>query len=232
MWIDIHSHVLPNVDDGAKDIDMCLDMLNILFNQSVDVLVCTPHYYSCKETVDSFLSKRNNEYKTINKFLNESCPKLLLGAEVRVEFGVSENDIEKLTIKNTNLILLEFLNSYFEDWMIGEIENIVYSDSLIPIFAHVERYLDLFSTNDWNKIFSFSGAIAQFSVESLKFRAVRSFARDLIKSNIPIILGSDAHNTTIRPPKFDVANKLFFNTKKYNDIFFNVKSTQQVLCLN
>ena len=44
-YIDIHSHILPGVDDGAKDMEMTMEMIDAAYGQGVRVMIATPHYY-------------------------------------------------------------------------------------------------------------------------------------------------------------------------------------------
>ena len=50
--IDIHSHVLPGIDDGSKSVDMSLAMLKESYKQGVDTVVATPHFYIKENTID------------------------------------------------------------------------------------------------------------------------------------------------------------------------------------
>ena len=56
--IDFHSHILPNIDDGSKDINMSVEMLKRSKQQGIDVIVATPHFYADSNTIEHFLNKR------------------------------------------------------------------------------------------------------------------------------------------------------------------------------
>ena len=57
-YIDFHSHVLPGIDDGAKDVKMSVEMIKECLSQGISTIVCTPHYYySQKNSVEEFLRK-------------------------------------------------------------------------------------------------------------------------------------------------------------------------------
>ena len=120
MRTDYHSHILPKIDDGAKDVEMSMKMLEILKTQGIERVIATPHFYLHKQkSVSDFLRKRDNALKKI-----DSSPlEIVTGAEVAIEHGLSEvKDIEKLAITGTNLILLEFPYLHFAEWMIEEIQ--------------------------------------------------------------------------------------------------------------
>ena len=114
MWgdfmIDIHSHILPEIDDGSKNVHMSLEMLKESYNQGVDTVVATPHFYIKENTIDVFLEKRNNAYNKLMDFVKgqENIPDIYLGAEVYFFNGISKmENIEKLTINNSKYLLLE-----------------------------------------------------------------------------------------------------------------------------
>ena len=63
--IDMHTHVLPHIDDGSKSTDMSLDMLKESYRQGVSTLVATPHFYIKNDNIESFIEKRDNAYKRL-----------------------------------------------------------------------------------------------------------------------------------------------------------------------
>ena len=85
--IDLHSHVLPYVDDGAKDENMSIEMLALSKRQGVDTVAATPHCIAKnKEAVDAFIEKRNSGYKKLLSAMagREDLPRVVLGAEVNL----------------------------------------------------------------------------------------------------------------------------------------------------
>ena len=55
--IDFHSHILPGMDDGARNIDSALAMLEQIQTQQIDIMAATPHFYAAKDRIDTFLNK-------------------------------------------------------------------------------------------------------------------------------------------------------------------------------
>ena len=87
--IDLHTHILPGMDDGAKDVDMSLQMLRMQREQGVHTVALTSHFYPSKESAERFFRRRAESEKmltqTILELSNEEqkkLPELVLGAEV------------------------------------------------------------------------------------------------------------------------------------------------------
>lgn len=204
MRTDYHSHILPRIDDGAKDVEMSMKMIEILKTQGIERVIATPHFYLHKQkSVSDFLRKRDNALKKI-----DSSPlEIVTGAEVAIEHGLSEvKDIEKLAITGTNLILLEFPYSHFAEWMIEEIHNVTYEHNLKPIIAHVHRYISYYNKSDMEQILKID-AIFQVNNEALRIFKEKRLMKKLLKNDFPVVFGSDCHNLSSRKPNFDLLFK-------------------------
>ena len=108
--IDFHSHILPGIDDGAKNAETSLAMLSMAAAQHVDVMIATPHFYASHDRIERFLEKREVAWQKLQNAVAETetadaYPKLYTGAEVAFFDGISRaDDIRKLTIAGTNKI--------------------------------------------------------------------------------------------------------------------------------
>lgn len=215
MFIDYHSHILPQMDDGSRSVEESVEMINTLQEQGVERFVATPHFYAHKEeSVSSFLKKRENSF---NKLSGKNLPleKIHLGAEVYIESGISEyQDIEKLAISGTSLILLEPPYSGYIKNLSDEVENIAYSFKLKPVIAHLHRYIGLYKKSEIEEILNLD-AIFQINNEAFTNLAERNFVKNLIKNDYPVIFGSDCHNMMLRFPNFDIIAK---KSKKIQNI--------------
>ena len=67
MWIDFHTHILPGMDDGAETVQQSIKMLRMLRKQGVDRVALTPHFYAHRESVDSFLDRRQTAFEQLQK---------------------------------------------------------------------------------------------------------------------------------------------------------------------
>lgn len=215
MLTDFHSHILPGIDDGSKRVSDSLAMLKILRSQGVERVIFTPHFYAHRnESVNSFIKRRQRAYNMLKKH-NLPVKDVRLGAEIAIEKGISNAaNIDKLAIQGTKLILLELPYKAYADWMSEEIYDIYCTYKVMPIIAHVHRYLNYYSKAEIQTILN-SRAIFQINNEAFSSWKERRFVRNLIKEGYPLVFGSDCHNLNKRKPNFDLLKK---KNKKANII--------------
>lgn len=204
MLTDYHCHILPQIDDGSESVEMSLKMIQIMKNQGVERIVATPHFYAHREkNIKSYIEKRQKSLDSlIQADLNNSG--ILLGSEVAVEYGISKlDDIEKLRIADTGFILLELPYASFSNWILEEINDIAYEYNLIPVLAHIHRYLGYYSKSEMSEVLK-TKAVLQFNNEAFGNFREKKFVRSLIKEGYPYVFGSDSHNLTSRKPNWDL----------------------------
>ena len=82
--IDFHTHILPGIDDGSRDIQMTEQMLEKEAASGVTIVYATPHFYAHRTGVSGFLAKRDASYRKVRELLEtrEDLPSLRVGAEV------------------------------------------------------------------------------------------------------------------------------------------------------
>ncbi len=198
MIIDFHSHVLPGIDDGSKNLDMSIEMLKASKNQGISIQVATPHFYAHRMKAENFFEKRDKAHEELQPKVEAIGIDLKLGAEVAFSRSMSEWDnIRDFTIQGTDLILIEMP---FDQWTSKERD--VLSDikdlGLRPILAHVERFISYQKNKSaWDDILDM-GLIYQFNCEDLLSFIRRGKVLKLIDSLDNVILGSDCHNITTR----------------------------------
>ena len=198
MTTDYHSHILPNIDDGSDSIKTSLKMIKMMKQQGIGIIVATPHFYMHREaSLDSYLVKRQNAYEKL----------MASGAEVAIEKGISVlGELEKLCISGTRLILLEPPFTQYNSWIVEEIDEIANSRRLIPIIAHVHRYMGVYSKSDLKSLMSVD-AVFQINAEAFEHFSTRRFVNKLISSGRDFVFGSDAHDLDDRKPNFDLIAK-------------------------
>ena len=72
MPIDFHTHILPGIDDGSRNVEMSLRMLAAQREQQVDEIVATPHFYAQKDSVEEFLLRRQRSYEKLKTKMAET----------------------------------------------------------------------------------------------------------------------------------------------------------------
>ena len=141
MIFDIHCHILPSVDDGARNESSTDRMLRIAASEGIDVIVATPHFSYDREKEEVEMIKR--KYAEVRALWKKrgADKEMYLGNELFYSEGVIEalQDGRALTMNGTRYVLVEF-PMYAEFSNIQKaIQKLQYA-GYIPIIAHVERY--------------------------------------------------------------------------------------------
>ena len=199
---DIHTHILPCFDDGARSAEEAVRMLFAEIRQGVTDVALTPHFNLANESIEDFLKRREVSFKQLSEKIieNELTGKinLHLGAEVKYDPNLIYSDIFKLCIGETSYLLLELDKSYpfnlesTVDWLL--------SKGITPIFAHVERYSYLINNKNLMERFLYDGVVFQCNASSLLGRHYAKDVKKLIKNGYVQLLASDAHGIDERPP--------------------------------
>ncbi len=208
---DIHSHILPGVDDGSKDIEMTKEMLGMAYEQGVRVMIATPHY-SMRSREDKIERVRKAYEKTVE--MAEECypdMKILLGSEVYMEPGMLDRIKQETTItmNQSKYVLCEysFTGAYQE--MYGSLQELVRA-RFKPILAHVERYQCLRERWDRMQELRELGVLMQINAESLQgnvFDKNFRYGKSLIKNDMIDFIGTDAHDMQRRAPRIQKAEE-------------------------
>ena len=203
-YFDIHSHILPGVDDGARSMEMSMQMIDAAYVQGVRKMIATPHFYPGHHNTEK--ERLEDLYREMVVRVSEKYKDftLLLGNEIYYKDEVIELLREKqiFTLAGTRYILIEF--SVTADFR--SLHDAVYrcvNAGFIPVIAHVERYQCLFGKEE--KIAELIGAGACIQVNAENFRTglinpARNRAVKLILRNYVHFLGSDCHNMQNRKP--------------------------------
>ncbi len=208
-YTDIHSHILPGVDDGAADMEMTMEMVGMAYRQGVRAMIATPHYYPghvkyAKEYVDDVFQKTVSAVKeSYGDFT------LLLGNEIYYREGAQEKIRNKRihTMADTPYLLLEFSPGAHINVLHGAVRNCV-EEGYYPILAHIERYQCLWKNEKAVKELVRMGAYMQVNAENFTeglFSAQRRWCLKLAREGLMHFIGSDSHNTNDRCPNLKQA---------------------------
>ena len=184
------------MDDGSKDSEESVSLLKSLSEQKVKDVVATPHFYAN----DSFLARRDKSFGELKGKLFNNAPEIRLGAEVRYYSGISRMDnLEKLCIEGSNVLLLEMPFSKWTEYTVKELVELSSSGKLKLVLAHIERYLNLQSQTVWNRLYE-NGVKMQVNASFFNNFFTRRKALNLIKKGKIHFIGSDCHNMSDRAP--------------------------------
>lgn len=217
--IDWHSHILPNMDDGSRNVAESMNLLKMLVNQQVDTVVATPHFYASLESKEDFLQRRARCYHKLMEEISSEAdlPHILLGAEVKYYPGISaRNDLRDLCIEGTRLLLLEMPFSEWTEYTIRELNILACSKGIVVILAHIERYFSLQKEDVWNKLRD-NGILMQVNANFFTGAFTKRKALRLLDEGFVHMIGSDCHNITTRPPV--IAQAYDFIHKKFGGEF-------------
>lgn len=210
MWIDFHSHILPGVDDGAVNVETSLKILRMLRDQGVERVALTPHFYAHRHSVECFLKKRTAAFERLLEAMgDESFPELLLGAEVAFEYDLEKVDgLKALCLENTPFLMMELPTQGYSPWILDKAISICYANESLPVIAHLDRYIGIYSDDQLETIAKDPDSILQLNVSSLLHWNKRKKCLSWVNGEKPIVFGSDSHDAVIRAPQFDRAIKL------------------------
>ena len=198
--IDIHSHILPGMDDGSSSLEESLSMARESARQGVRLLAATPHFYATQEDPNSFLWRREKSLALLESAWQDSFPTLLVGAEVRYFDGISRVEkIAHLTLDHTRILLLEMPFTSWSRRMVEEVLELQRSRGLQVLLAHVERYLKDQDGQVW-ETFRQNGVWMQCNANFFLRWQTKRKAQAMFKKGEIQMLGSDTHNMTTRPP--------------------------------
>ena len=214
MRIDMHSHILPNMDDGAASVEESLKMLKMLARAGVDRVVLTPHFYRRKEDIRSFLARREKAFEILSEAAEglRNCPELLLGAEVYFYPSLSsDEDFYRLCMGESGYVLLELPFEQFHDNFFRSYSKFMNNCEQKIMLAHIERYFSFGNTiEDFFRLSEYGEAVWQMNCSSIAEAGIfkRKSLLDIISRGLISALGTDAHDTVHRPPMFDKAEKI------------------------
>lgn len=219
--IDIHTHILPEMDDGSRNVEESITMLRMLSNQGVDTVVATPHFVIDINSPDEFLVHRDEAARRLKEAFTEETirPKIALGAEVQFYPDICSLDgIERFCIGESNYILIEMPFTPWTGYTYQILNRLYMSRGVIPVIAHVERYLDFLNEGEAFLKLKEMGALIQINSSFLIDKFTRKRALNMVKKGMVNFLGSDCHNLTSRPPNLGEGCEVIY--KKLNDYGF------------
>ena len=213
-YVDIHCHILPSLDDGAKDMEKTKEMLQMAYEEGIQRIIATPH---------SFAGKRSASSETIRKTISEIEKQMVEwgfyieiypGNEIYYRSGVEELLEQGMicTLADSDYVLVEFdpmtEYSYLRDGIL-KLDSYGY----IPILAHAERYECLFEKKELLQRVKDHGGFIQVNASSFgggMFDEMAKRARYIMKNDLLDFVGTDAHGTGKRSPKIqDTASYLY-----------------------
>ena len=192
---DLHTHILPGMDDGPRELSSALALVERQLLQGVDQIALTSHYHCESEPLESFLNRREAAFSA----LMAHCPRevrLKRGCEVFFSPQLLGMELDTLCLEGTRLLLLE-LPVLQKPAFLREVLLYLRQRGITPLIAHAERYRyvaqDPRLLADWMEL----GALIQVNAQSV---IDGGLALRLIRWGLCQVIASDAHSLPHRPP--------------------------------
>jgi protein-tyrosine phosphatase len=217
-YFDIHSHILPGVDDGSPDMETTLLMLRQAMEQNIHTMIATPHYIAGKENTSvTELMRIRDQVQDEAQKINDKF-RLLLGNELLYSESIVDalKKGDALTLAGSRYVLVEF--GFTEEYRniykgMGNLVNAGY----IPILAHIERYRCLRRKIDLLEELIELGCCLQMNSNSLlgNMFTDAAYNRQLVYRRLIHFIGSDCHDNKVRVPVMKAVAEIF---RKKNNV--------------
>lgn len=201
MAADLHTHILPGIDDGSASVEQSLAMLRELATQGIRYVVATPHFYANHDAPERFLRRRQAALERLMAADGRPDLDLRVGAEVHYFEGISDCDaLDELTISGTRCVLVEMPAPPWSARMLQELHGIHQKRGITPIVAHIDRYISPLRTYGIPQMLARCPVLVQANGSFFVRRSTRRMALRMLKDGKIHLLGSDCHNLSNRPP--------------------------------
>lgn len=213
--IDIHTHILPFVDDGSKSLESSIKLIQESVMNGVSDLFLTPHYMLTRNYLSNFDANQAIFDSLCKEVEKQQIPiHLHLGNEVYYQFQ-SIDDFRKgriVPLGKTNKVLIEFSTTEEEEDICEAIHNMK-ALGYQPILAHVERYTYIKDFHDYDVIHRM-GALIQVNAESVvgaSGSATKKQVFKMIQKGYVDFIASDIHEfrTNYMKQAYDMILKKF-----------------------
>lgn len=218
-YIDMHCHILPEVDDGAGSMEETIQMLQLAYEEGIRCIIATPHHHprrgrECPQVLRRKLASVRREagkiddkfrvYMGMEVFFGEDIPKRLQQREI-------------ITMNNRNSILVEFSPMDSFGYMQRGMQQIQMAGYNV-ILAHAERYHCLVDNMEFVEHFWNMGIDIQVNAGSIVGESgikIKKFVKQLMVQNWVFGVGTDAHGPDKRAPRMKHAAE--YVKKKYGE---------------
>ncbi len=220
-FIDIHSHILPQLDDGSANMEQTRRMVQIAKEEGIKTIITTPHYMEGRmmtsyAAMEEKLKQVQNDPSILPHSIN-----FLPGCEIYYNHDSVRRLKEKKipTLAYSNYVLVEF--SPLAEFRYIKAALLEFTlEGYIPIIAHAERYKNLIKNLDLLEELIGQGAYVQVNAMSIMGkmgRNLKKISRKLLKNNLVHMIATDSHSDRKRAPKLQ--NCARYITRKYGEAY-------------
>lgn len=227
-YIDMHCHIIPEVDDGAKDVTEMNEMLKIAYKEGIRCIIATPHYHPRRGREHPEVLRRQAVLLRDAAHKIDKHFRIYLGTEIYFGQDIPQKIKEKkiLTMNNRAYILVEFSPGETFVYMQQSLQQLQLNGYQV-ILAHVERYLCVTEEPELALQLRDMGVYLQVNAGSIygdSGRKIKTFVQKLMEEDAVFCVGTDAHSARRRAPRMKKAAD--YVRKKYGQeyarrIFFS-----------
>lgn len=198
---DLHTHILPGVDDGAEDLARSMSLLELAWKDGTRRIVLTPHYRGSFRPDPQLLT---DKFRVLQEEAARRLPELELYLGCEISFFHEAEELLKqgrlLTLNGTRHVLVEFTPGVQRTQLVYGLRSLL-DAGYRPVLAHAERY-GIMTLSLATELVD-QGAFLQLNADSVLgqvgFRTRLLCAR-LLKERLVFCIASDAHDPVHRPP--------------------------------
>jgi protein-tyrosine phosphatase len=200
--IDLHCHILPNVDDGAKDLAESVEMAKQAVRQGIKTIIATPHHRNEKyENHGQTIFRQVEEFNRVLESENLDL-KVLPGQETRIFGEIVEGLVsgEILPLNQGKYVFVELPSGHVPRYT-GQLLFDIQLKGFVPVIVHPERNQEIVENPEVLYQLVKKGALTQITASSVSGhfgKAIKKFSLQLIEANLTHFVASDAHNTLSR----------------------------------
>jgi protein-tyrosine phosphatase len=200
--IDLHCHILPNVDDGAKDLAESVEMAKQAVRQGIKTIIATPHHRNEKyENHGQTIFRQVEEFNRVLESENLDL-KVLPGQETRIFGEIVEGLVsgEILPLNQGKYVFVELPSGHVPRYT-GQLLFDIQLKGFVPVIVHPERNQEIVENPEVLYQLVKKGALTQVTASSISGhfgKSIKKFSLQLIEANLTHFVASDAHNTSSR----------------------------------
>lgn len=227
-YVDIHCHIVPHIDDGARSSTQTLRMIDIAYKNGIRAMIATPHYEVGK--YDNNIDEIQKQFSKIKDLALKKYRdfKLYLGNEIFYSYGVVNNLEEGkiFTLADSKYVLVEFSPNDKYKYISESLYELV-NNGYIPVLAHAERYEEVIEDIDNVERLVDAGVYIQINAHTIAGKyghGIRRRVMKMIKNDLVHFIGTDTHSDGHRSPDLEECIK-YLNKKTDEETVVRLLST-------
>jgi len=206
--IDLHCHLLPAIDDGARNVDEAVKLAEVAYKSGITHVVCTPHIHDgyFDNTIENIEDAHNIFREAL---IQASIPlKSYFAAEVRISQSIIKlAETSRLPflgyLYQKPVLLLELPHSHIPPGT-EQLLSWLKANNILPMIAHPERNRDILANYNKAKWLRGKGVLFQITAGAITGtfgERVQNCAFKLLQDHFADIVATDTHNLHRRPPE-------------------------------